>query len=267
MRFIRFLDDRGDAIFAREADGDRAYPALDKGFPPREFAPEAVAASKRLAPVVPPNIIAIGRNYREHAAEMKATAQEAEPLIFLKATTSIIGPQEPIVLPASAPDEVDYEAELGVVIGRKGKNIPPEQAIDYVFGYTCANDISARDCQKRRDKQWARAKSFDTFCPLGPAIVTADELKPDDLRIRSYLNDRLMQDSRTSEMIFSVALLISYISRQFTLLPGTLILTGTPAGVGAARTPPLFLCPGDEVTVEIEGIGRLTNPVRHELQD
>ena len=266
MRLIRFRDRSGRAAFGCETPGNRARPSIDDDFPPVHFAEQAVDVGSLLPPVDPPNIFAIGRNYREHAAEMKAAAADSEPLIFIKATTSIIPPGQPIILPAAAPNEVDYEAELAVVIGRQGKNIPVDRALDYVLGYTCANDVSARDCQ-RTNKQWARAKSFDTFCPLGPCIVTADEMHPDNLAIRSTLNGQVMQESRTSEMIFPPAALVSYISHQFTLLPGTLILTGTPAGVGAARTPPVFLRPGDEITIEIEGIGRLANPVRADLQD
>jgi 2-keto-4-pentenoate hydratase/2-oxohepta-3-ene-1,7-dioic acid hydratase in catechol pathway len=193
---------------------------------------------------------------------MHSDSLEAEPLIFLKATTSIIGPEDPIVLPKAAPDEVDYEAELAVVIGVRAREVSPEDALRYVFGFTCANDVSARDCQKRRDKQWARGKSFDTFCPIGPLIVTVDELDPAALAIRARLNGAIVQDSNTSKMIFSVPQLVSYLSYQFTLLPGTLILTGTPAGVGAGRTPPVFLRAGDEISVEIEGIGSITNLVR-----
>ncbi|HVP11495.1 MAG TPA: fumarylacetoacetate hydrolase family protein [Phycisphaerae bacterium] len=216
---------------------------------------------RRLAPVDPPNIFAIGRNYREHAEEMKAAETEAEPLVFLKATTSVIGPDDSIVLPRSAPDEVDFEGELAVVIGRTARDVSEDRALDYVLGYCCANDVSARDCQKRRDKQWARGKSFDTFCPLGPAIVTGDSLAVGSLRVRTTLNGRIMQEASTADMIFPVPALVSYLSRQFTLLPGTVILTGTPGGVGAARSPQVFLRPGDEVTVEVEGIGALTNHV------
>ena len=149
---------------------------------------------------------------------------------------------------------------MTVVIGRVARNVSEADALQYVFGYTCANDVSARDCQ-RNDKQWSRAKGFDTFCPLGPWIVTADELDPSDLRIVTRVNGETMQDARTSEMIHGPAKLVSYLSQQFTLLPGTVILTGTPAGVGMARTPPRFLREGDEVAVEIEGIGTLINLV------
>jgi len=215
---------------------------------------------KMLAPVQPPNIYAIGLNYRDHAEESGMQVPDL-PCVFLKATTSLIGPQIPIRLPRSAPDEVDYEAELTVVIGKTCRDVDEQRALDYVLGYTCGNDVSARDCQTRIDRQWARAKSFDTFCPLGPWIVTADELDASDLRIRTLLDDQVMQDSRTSQLVFGVPKLVSFLSRQFTLLPGTVILTGTPPGVGFARKPQRFLRPGDTVTIEIEGIGRLSNPV------
>jgi 2-keto-4-pentenoate hydratase/2-oxohepta-3-ene-1,7-dioic acid hydratase in catechol pathway len=172
----------------------------------------------------------------------------------------------PIILPAAGPDNVDYEAELAVVIGRKVKNVSPSEAMDYVMGYMCANDVSARDWQiEKQKKQWARGKSFDTFCPLGPCLVTRDEIPdPQNLRIRALLNGRIVQDSSTSDMIFDIPAIISDLSRSMTLLPGTVILTGTPEGVGFTRQPPLYLQAGDTVTVTIEKIGQLTNPVRDE---
>jgi 2-keto-4-pentenoate hydratase/2-oxohepta-3-ene-1,7-dioic acid hydratase in catechol pathway len=262
VKLVRLKDGAGHPIWARLIDADNAVPLA--GDPLDECIPcgDPQRISVRLAPVEPPNIIAIGRNYRDHALEMGAETRDEEPLIFLKATSSIIGPDEAIVLPTSAPNEVDFEAELGVVIGRRAKNVSEAESLQYVLGYTCANDVSARDCQRRRDRQWARGKSFDTFCPVGPVLVTPDEVDTHDLSIRSRLNGVIMQDARTSEMIVSVAALVSYLSRQFTLLPGTLILTGTPAGVGAARTPPVYLRPEDEIIVEIEGIGSLCNRVR-----
>jgi len=214
-----------------------------------------------LPPVVPPNIFALGLNYREHAIETKAEIPKA-PLIFIKATTSLTAHQQTIFLPKPAPNEVDYEAELVIVIGKKARNVKPEEAAAYIFGYTCGNDVSARDCQKRLDKQWARAKSFDTFAPTGPVIET--ELDPGNLKIRSILNGKVMQDSTTADLIFSVPQIVSYFSRNFTLLPGTLIFTGTPPGVGLARTPPRFLQPGDKIEIEVEGIGRLENTVQEE---
>lgn len=235
-------------------------PLVGELFGTLSFSETAVTAVRFRPPVDPPNIFAIGRNYRAHVEETGAKPPE-RPLVFQKPTTAVIGAQDPILLPESAPDEVDFEAELAVVIGRKAKRVPVERALDYVLGYTCANDVTARDCQ-RNDKQWARAKGFDTFCPLGPWLVTADEFSPDDRRIRSWLNGTLMQDASTDQMMFSCRELISFLSHQFTLLPGTLILTGTPAGVGFARTPPVYLGDEDRIEVEIEGIGRLSNPVR-----
>ncbi len=211
-----------------------------------------------LAPVAPPNIIAFGLNYRGHAQEA-GIALPTLPLLFLKATTSTCGPGHPILLPKMAPDEVDYECELVIVIGKPAHDVPVERALDYVLGYTCGNDVSARDCQLRIDGQWARGKSFDTFCPLGPWIET--DLDPDNVRISTRLNGQVMQESNTSDLIFSCRELISFASRAMTLLPGTILMTGTPSGVGFARKPPVFLKVGDVVEIEIEGIGTLTNPV------
>lgn len=212
-----------------------------------------------LAPVDPPNIIAIGLNYKEHADE-SGLDYPVQPLIFLKATSSVIGPEDNIVLPEAAPNEVDYEAELVIVIGKKAKNIEINDVDHYILGYTCGNDVSARDCQLRLDKQWARGKSFDTFCPLGPWIET-ELVNPDNCRIISRLNGKVMQDSNTSDLIFGIKELVSYCSKNFTLLPGTVIMTGTPGGVGFARKPPIFLKQGDIVEIEIEGIGVLSNRV------
>lgn len=213
------------------------------------------------APVEPPNVFAIGTNYQSHIDETRAAIPE-RPLIFIKATTSVIGPDRAIELPRMAPGEVDYEGELALIIGRRTRHVTPEEALDSVLGYTCANDVSARDCQKRLDRQWARAKSFDTFCPLGPWIET--ELNPSDLRIRTRVNGDTLQDASTAHMIFDCRTLISYLSQAFTLLPGTVILTGTPEGVGMARDPEIYLQSGDKVEVEIEGIGVLSNPVTTE---
>lgn len=212
-----------------------------------------------LPPAEPPNVIAVGLNYRGHAAE-SGMEQPEEPVLFLKATSSLTGHLSPVRLPAGHPDEVDYEAELAAVIGKETRNVAEDEAAASIFGFTCANDVSARDCQLRLDRQWARAKSFDTFCPLGPWIET--EVDVSDLRIASRLNGKTMQEAGTSDLIFSVPRLISFISRQFTLLPGTVVMTGTPAGVGFGRKPPVYLRPGDEIEVEIENIGSLKNPVR-----
>jgi 2-keto-4-pentenoate hydratase/2-oxohepta-3-ene-1,7-dioic acid hydratase in catechol pathway len=222
---------------------------------------------KLLAPIVPTTILCIGLNYRFHAEETGAKIPEC-PVLFIKAANSLHNPGDPIIIPKVAPGEVDYECELAVIIGRPAKNVSREEALQHVFGYTCANDVSARRWQKDRGgKQWCRGKSFDTFCPLGPDLVTTDEIpNPNDLKIRTILNGKTMQDWRTSDMIFDVPHLISFLSEGTTLLPGTVILTGTPQGVGFARTPPVFLKDGDKVTIEIEHIGSLTNPVQEEEQ-
>ena len=227
----------------------------------KESVPLAIV--RLLAPVTPPNVIAMGLNYRGHAAESKAQVPP-RPALFLKATTSVCGPLDPIVLPHMAPDEVDYECELAIVVGKTAHNVGEEEALDYVLGYTCGNDVSARDCQLRLDMQWARGKSFDTFAPLGPCIQT--EMDPDNVKICTRLNGTVMQDSNTSDLIFSCRKLVSYLSECMTLLPGTVIMTGTPSGVGFARKPPVFLHPGDVVEIEIEGIGVLRNPVVAEEQ-
>jgi 2-keto-4-pentenoate hydratase/2-oxohepta-3-ene-1,7-dioic acid hydratase in catechol pathway len=220
---------------------------------------------KLLHPVDPPNIIAIGKNYEEHVKESGDEDLPEEPVIFLKATTSINGPGKNIVLPEIAPDEVDFEAELAVIIGKKTKNVKKEEVPQYILGYTCANDVSARDCQLRFDQQWARGKSFDTFCPLGPWIETS--LESNSCDIKSKLNGKVMQSSNTSYMMFNINELVSYCSRNMTLLPGTIILTGTPEGAGFARNPNIFLRPGDEIEIEIEGIGVLHNNVITEKKE
>lgn len=216
--------------------------------------PDAV---KLLPPVDPPNIICIGLNYMKHAEETGIPIP-AEPLIFIKATTSLCGPGDAIVLPAHSPDKIDYEAELAIVIGKRARDITVKEAPDIILGYTVANDVSNRAAQFT-DGQWARAKSYDTFCPVGPAIET--DLDPDNLKITCRLDGRVMQASSTSDMIFSCRRIVAHLSRCFTLLPGTIILTGTPEGVGFKRNPPVFLQPGQIVETEIEGIGRLVNPV------
>jgi 2-keto-4-pentenoate hydratase/2-oxohepta-3-ene-1,7-dioic acid hydratase in catechol pathway len=214
-----------------------------------------------LAPVVPRQVILIGMNYAAHAAEAGMAPPEA-PLVLCKTPNTVIGPDAPIVLPKMAPDEVDYEAELVIVIGREAKNVAEDAVDDAVLGTTCGNDVSARDCQFRLDKQWARAKCFDTFAPIGPWIETG--LNPDDVGVKCILNGDVVQEARTSDMLFSCRFLVSYLSRCMTLYPGSVIFTGTPPGVGFKREPPVFLRAGDTVTVEVEGIGSLTNPVVQE---
>ncbi len=211
-----------------------------------------------LSPVEPRQVVAIGLNYRGHAGEFNEALPE-EPLLFLKGVNAVTGPGQRIVLPSIAPDEVDYEAELVIVMGKQAKNVSEEAAGDYVLGYTCGNDVSARDCQLKRDSQWARGKSFDTFAPIGPWIET--DIDPDNLGISCTLNGQVMQESNTSDLIFSCRKLVSFLSRCMTLYPGSVIMTGTPSGVGMKREPPVFLKDGDTVIVEIEGIGKLTNHV------
>ncbi|HUB79246.1 MAG TPA: fumarylacetoacetate hydrolase family protein [Bryobacteraceae bacterium] len=207
----------------------------------------------------PPKIICIGLNYRDHAAEGKMSIPEV-PTVFCKFATSIIGPGDPIVLPRNS-TKPDYEAEFVVVIGKRGRHIPEEKWRDYVFGYSILNDVSARDFQMATT-QWTMGKTFDTFAPFGPEIVTADEIDdPHNLAISLTLNGETMQSSNTGNMIFQTPRLIAFLSSVFTLEPGDIISTGTPAGVGFARKPPRWLRPGDEVTVRVEGLGELTNPV------
>jgi 2-keto-4-pentenoate hydratase/2-oxohepta-3-ene-1,7-dioic acid hydratase in catechol pathway len=207
-------------------------------------------AVRLLAPVIPRSkVIGIGRNYADHAAELGNEVPK-EPLLFFKPNTSVIGPGDPIALPRQS-SNVHYEGELAIVIGRLCKDVPLERVSEVVLGYTAANDVTARDLQKS-DGQWARAKGFDTFCPLGPYLVT--DLDASDLRISTRLNGRTVQDGRTAQLIHDIPAIVAYVSAAFTLLPGDLILTGTPAGVGP-------IVKGDRVEVEIEGIGTLSNPV------
>ncbi|MBC8010252.1 MAG: fumarylacetoacetate hydrolase family protein [Burkholderiales bacterium] len=265
MKIIRHLTPAGPAYAALQPDGTALALAGDPFAPggPR-LTSEVVIPGQLLAPFIPSNIIGIGLNYRAHAAEMGRPLPEF-PMIFVKTNNVVQDPAGPIVLPrsANASHEVDYECELAVVIGRAAKNVRREDALDYVLGYTAANDVSARDWQfKWGGGQFCQGKGFDTFCPLGPVLVTADEIPdPGVLDIRTVVNGELRQNSNTSDLIFDVPALIAFLSASKTLLPGTVILTGTPSGVGAAFNPPRYLQPGDTVTIEIQGIGALTNPV------
>jgi 2-keto-4-pentenoate hydratase/2-oxohepta-3-ene-1,7-dioic acid hydratase in catechol pathway len=228
---------------------------------------EYPAEQVRLLPPVPDpaKIICLGLNYRDHAKESGATVPR-DPVLFSKYATALIGPKQPIVLPAVS-SEVDYEAELVVVVGKRGRHLSAETALDYVAGYTIGHDVSARDWQLKKDgKQWMVGKTFDTFAPTGPHLVTVDEIPdPHRLGIRLRRNGLTMQDSNTAEMIFSVEKVLAYLSTVFTLEPGDLIFTGTPSGVGFTRQPPVFLRPGDVVEVEIDQLGVLRNPVVAEL--
>jgi 2-keto-4-pentenoate hydratase/2-oxohepta-3-ene-1,7-dioic acid hydratase in catechol pathway len=224
----------------------------------------ALAGLDLLAPVARPGkVVAIGRNYREHVSEEGMDAPDA-PLIFSKWPSSIVGPGAEIRWDPRLTSQVDYEAELAVVIGRTARRVSEADALAHVLGYTCLNDVSARDLQFG-DGQWVRGKSLDTFCPMGPALVTADEIPdPQDLDIECRIGDRVVQQANTSLMYFSVAAIISYCSQAFTLDPGDIVATGTPGGVGIFRKPPVLLTDGDEVSVEIERIGRLVNHCRWE---
>jgi 2-keto-4-pentenoate hydratase/2-oxohepta-3-ene-1,7-dioic acid hydratase in catechol pathway len=221
--------------------------------------------AKWLAPIPhPPKIVAIGLNYWDHVREQHIVELPAYPILFPKFPNSIIGWGEAITWDPALTQQVDYEAELGIVIGKRARRISEDGALDYVFGYCNLNDISARDLQfdEKGGKQWTRGKSLDTFCPIGPYIVSKDEIPdPQNLAIRSFLNGAVMQDSNTREMVAGVAKLVLFISQGITLMPGDLIASGTPAGVGHFRKPPVYLKPGDVIEVEIEGLGRLTNPV------
>jgi 2-keto-4-pentenoate hydratase/2-oxohepta-3-ene-1,7-dioic acid hydratase in catechol pathway len=219
-----------------------------------------LADIRLLAPVPRPGkLICIGLNYRDHAAESNL-AVPSSPVTFSKYATAVTHPAAPVYLPAVT-QQVDYEAELAFVIGRRAKRIPRERAYDHVLGYTNVNDVSARDLQFA-DKQWQRGKSCDTFAPMGPSIVTTDEIRdPHALRIRLRLNGTTMQDSSTAQLIFGVDALVAFLSETVTLEPGDVVATGTPAGVGFARTPPVYLKPGDIMEVEVEGLGILSNPV------
>jgi 2-keto-4-pentenoate hydratase/2-oxohepta-3-ene-1,7-dioic acid hydratase in catechol pathway len=208
----------------------------------------------------PSKIVAIGLNYFDHAKESKMEIPKS-PLVFAKFNNSITGPTDPIIIPLKITQQVDYEAELGVIIGKKAKNIEKEEALDYVFGYTILNDVSARDIQFS-DKQWVRSKSLDTFCPMGPVIVTKDEIPdPQNLELGCSINGLTLQQDNTKNMTFSVAELISQLSHSFTFEPGDIIATGTPRGVGFSRTPPVFLKSGDVICTWIKGIGEIINPV------
>ncbi len=264
MKIVRFLDAHQEEQLGcdyRDGSAERLSGTLYDGL---TRTGERMAVRSLLAPVAPVNIFCIGLNYREHARE---TGQPLPryPIVFMKPTTAVTAPGAAIALPGCCRrgPEVDFEAELAVVIGRTARDVPEEKALEHVLGYTAANDISARKWQKHAGGgQWVRGKGFDGFCPLGPQLVTADEITdPQTLEIHTRLNGETMQQGNTADMIFSVAQLISYLSQDTTLLPGTLILTGTPAGVGVARTPPHFLADGDDVSVNIEGIGQLHNSI------
>ncbi|NDL60844.1 fumarylacetoacetate hydrolase family protein [Phytoactinopolyspora mesophila] len=256
MRIARFTtgDDPRFGAVGEDQDGQTVLAVLegDPLYKPIQLTGEKLALEevRLLAPVIPRSkVIGVGRNYVEHASEL-GNEVPAEPLLFLVPNTAVIGPDDPIVLPQIS-DDVHHEAELAVVIGRIAKDVPPDRVPEVILGYTCANDVTARDLQ-RKDNQWARAKGFDSSCPLGPWIET--DIDTSDLSVRCQVNGEQRQFGRTSQMVFDVAALVSYVSAAFTLLPGDVILTGTPAGVGP-------IVAGDHVVVSIEGIGVLGNQV------
>ncbi len=224
-------------------------------------AQDSLAAARILPPLRPGKILAIGRNYAEHARELNNEVP-SEPLVFAVMPSAVIGPGDIIEWEQALTTQVDWEGELAVIIGQTARKVAPAEALDYVFGYTIANDVSARDLQTR-DKQWTRAKGMDTFCPLGPYVVPKSAIPdPQNLRIITTVDGREKQNGSTADMIFDVRFLIAHLSRAFTLKPGDIILTGTPSGVGKAQSPPEFLGEGSVVSIEIEGIGTLTNRCR-----
>ena len=265
MKIIRYIDSQGLTAYAAQQPDGLARIIEGDLFGDFQVSDRRADVVKRLAPIQPTAIVCIGLNYRFHAEEMKAAFPQ-HPVVFMKLPNAIQHPGDPIVLPRYLRSEqVDYECELAVVIGKSARNVSKENALDHVLGYTCANDVSARDWQKSGGGQWCRGKTFDTFCPLGPVLVTTDDIAdPNNLAIRTVLNGQVMQDWNTSDMIFDVPTLIAFLSGSTTLMPGTVILTGTPHGVGMARNPPVWLREGDAVSVEIERIGTLTNPVKEE---
>jgi 2-keto-4-pentenoate hydratase/2-oxohepta-3-ene-1,7-dioic acid hydratase in catechol pathway len=266
MKIIRHLDEAGQICHAALLADGTAREIVGDLFGEFHVTSAPASVRKLLAPIAPPAIFAIGLNYRSHIGETNSKIP-GHPVLFMKSPGAVQNPGDPIELPRHLrSDQVDYEVELAIVIGRACKNVSVEKALDFVLGYTVANDVSARDWQKQwGGGQFCRGKTFDTFCPLGPCLVTPEEIPdPQTLALRTIINGEELQSSTTAQMIFPVAQLISFLSGSTTLLPGTVILTGTPEGVGMARNPPRWLVPGDEITCEIDGIGALTNPVVEE---
>ncbi|MCC6123519.1 MAG: fumarylacetoacetate hydrolase family protein [Pirellulales bacterium] len=266
MKIVRFLDSAGQEKFGALQADNTALEISGDIFGEYRVGGKSLPIAKLLTPVAPTGIICIGLNYRRHAAETQAQIPEF-PVVFMKTIAAAQNPGDPIVLPRHLrSDRVDYECELAVVIGKKCKNVSRDKALECVLGYTCANDVSARDWQSQwGGSQWCRGKTFDTFAPLGPCLVTPDEIpNPNALAIKLDIDGEIMQEANTNDMIFDVPRLVEFLSGSTTLLPGTVILTGTPNGVGVARKPPRFLQPGEVVTVTIEKIGALANPVVEE---
>lgn len=262
MRIARFIS--GGKVHTGKMIDDKSALRIEGDlFGSHRVTDQRLAIEKLLSPLVPTDILCIGLNYREHAKESNSEIPK-NPMLFIKASNTLNNPGDPIPMPRLT-KEVDYECELAIVIGKTAKDVSRDRALDYVFGYTAANDVSARDWQREKSLgggQFARGKSFDGFCPLGPWIVTRDEIpNPNALRIKTILNGQTMQDHTTGDMIFDVPALIESLSSTMTIRPGAVILTGTPQGVGFARKPPVWMKSGDKVIVEIEKIGRLENPV------
>ena len=265
MRIARFLSG-GRPVTGRLIDDRSAHVIEGDLFGQHRVIDQVAKVDRLLAPLVPTDILCIGLNYLEHAKESGSSIPE-NPMLFIKSSNTLNNPFDPIPLPRLS-SQVDYECELAVVIGKTAKYVSRDKAMEHVLGYTCANDVSARDWQREKrlgGGQFARGKSFDGFCPLGPWITTKDEVpNPNALRLRTLLNGQVMQDHTTGDMIFDVPALIESLSSTMTLRPGSVLLTGTPQGVGFARTPPVWMKAGDRVAVEIEKLGRLENPVTAE---
>ncbi len=264
MHIIRFVDENDLICYGHKYTDDTAVLLDGHLYDGLKTTGEKTRVKKLLAPAEPAAILCIGLNYHQHAKETGAKLPKY-PVLFMKNPAALNHPGDPIIINPLCMDplEVDYEVELAVVIRKAAKNVPADKALDYVLGYTIANDVSARNWQMHAGgMQWNLGKSFDTFCPLGPELVTTDEIPdPQTLQIKCVLNGKVMQDANTSDMIFSVAEIIEFLSSIMTLLPGTVILTGTPSGVGFVRNPPVFIKPGDTVKLTIDKIGTLSNPV------
>jgi len=267
MKLMRYADAKEQVGYAAQGPDGLWYPVISSAGAELELGDTQANVETVLAPVQPTAIYCVAVNYRAHGVEFGSKPTEY-PTIFMKAPSSVIGPGEKIQCPRGLrSDKVDYEGELAVVIGRTCKNVSVEQALDYVWGYTCANDVTARDWQKEKGGgQFCRGKTFDTFCPLGPFLVTPDEIQdPQALMVTTRVNKKVVQQASTGDMLFSVAEIISFLSGSNTLLPGTVILTGTPEGVGMGQNPPSFLKAGDRVVVDVSGIGVLDNRVMDEV--
>jgi 2-keto-4-pentenoate hydratase/2-oxohepta-3-ene-1,7-dioic acid hydratase in catechol pathway len=276
LRWVGLLDSDSTSLKVlklSQTDAQRGILAIvermvsGEGLPETDGAPIPLNAVTLEAPIPLPrrNIFCVGRNYHEHAKELSASVFKnnnanpaAWPIVFTKVPECVVATGEPVQLPGHISSQIDYEAELAVVIGTGGRNITRENAMSHVFGYTIINDVTARDVQMRH-QQWDLGKSFDTFCPMGPWLVTADELDGHSTRVRCWVNGQLRQDGRTTDLIFDIPSLIETCSRGITLLPGDIIATGTPSGVGMGMKPPVFLKAGDKVRIEIDGIGVLEN--------